>query len=237
VSVGVQDAFRGACRPAPPLAAAGPAGHGAPPAPPGQEDPLSFAALTESMVMVMIAEMGDRSQIACMVLGSRTRPWPVLLGAIAAFIVLDGLAMLLGGGLGALLPPRLLAGLAAALFLGFGVQAWRSRDAAEEEDAAIKDPHKTTARAIFALAFATLVVAEFGDKTWIAVGARSAVGDPIAVWIGATLGLSITSAIGVLAGKAVLSRLPPRTLRTATALIFSAMGLLALARAAGLGLG
>ena len=41
----------------------------------------------------------------------------------------------------------------------------------------------------------------------------------------------------MLAGKAVLSRLPPRTLRTATALIFSAMGLLALARAAGLGLG
>ncbi|MFM2246292.1 MAG: hypothetical protein RL071_2366 [Pseudomonadota bacterium] len=203
----------------------------------GEEDRLSFAALTESMVMVMIAEMGDRSQIACMVLGSRTRPWPVLLGAIAAFIVLDGLAMLLGGGLGALLPAQLLAGLAAALFLGFGVQAWRSRDAAEEEDAAIKDPQKTTARAIFALAFATLVVAEFGDKTWIAVGARSAVGDPIAVWIGATLGLSITSAIGVLAGKAVLSRLPPRTLRTATALIFLAMGLLALARAAGLGLG
>jgi hypothetical protein len=92
---------------------------------------VSFTALTESMVMVMIAEMGDRSQIACMVLGSRTRPWPVLLGAIAAFIVLDGLAMLLGGGLGALLPPRLLAGLAAALFLGFGVQAWRSRDAAD----------------------------------------------------------------------------------------------------------
>lgn len=196
---------------------------------------MSLAALTESMLMVMVAEMGDRSQIACMVLGSRTRPWPVLAGAIAAFFVLDGLAMALGGGLGVVVPARVLAGLAAALFLGFAVQAWRSRDDAEDEDEAIADPKKTTTRAIFMLAFTTLVVAELGDKTWLAVGARSAVGDPIAVWIGATIGLSITSAIGVLAGQTVLSRLPPRALRTSTALIFLGMGLLALGRAVGIG--
>lgn len=192
---------------------------------------MSWSAFSESLVMVMLAELGDRSQLACMVLGSRTRPGPVLVGAVVAFFLLDGLAVLLGGALGAFLPGWLLAGVAAALFFTFAAQAWRARNDGPEQADALSDPAKLTFRAIFWVAFTTLVVAELGDKTWLAVGARSAVGDPLAVWLGATLGLSITSAIGVLAGSLVLSRLPPRALRLTTAVIFAMMGAAALLRA------
>lgn len=192
---------------------------------------MSWTAFSETLVMVMIAEMGDRSQLACMVLGSRTRPAPVLVGAVLAFLLLDGLAVVLGGALGAFLPPWLLAGVAAALFFTFAVQAWRARDEGPERADALKDPSRLTFSAIFWVAFTTLMVAELGDKTWLAVGARSAVGEPISVWLGATLGLSITSAVGVLAGSLVLSRLPPRALRLTTAFIFALMGAAALLRA------
>ena len=179
----------------------------------------------EAFLLVLFAEMGDRSQIACMVLGARYRPLPVLLGAVAAFFLLDGLAGLLGGALGALLPQRPLTGIAALLFFFFAFQA--AREAPEEAE----EETPRAARSVFLLAFTTLVLAELGDKTWLAVAARSAVGHPIAVWLGATLGLSFTSALGVFAGRWILARLAPTTLRRLTVGTFLVMGLMSGLRA------
>jgi Ca2+/H+ antiporter, TMEM165/GDT1 family len=48
-----------------------------------------------------------------------------------------------------------------------------------------------------------IIVAEFGDKTQLAVIALSSTSNPVGVWIGSILALGITSAFGILAGKRI----------------------------------
>ncbi len=53
-----------------------------------------------------------------------------------------------------------------------------------------------------------ITLAEFGDKTQIAVAGLASTADAVAVWLGATLALAVTSGIGVLAGRTILQRFP-----------------------------
>jgi hypothetical protein len=52
--------------------------------------------LTTSYVLIIAAEMGDKSQLVCMTLASRHRATPVILGAITAFALLNTLAVVFG---------------------------------------------------------------------------------------------------------------------------------------------
>jgi len=61
-------------------------------------------ALT-SFGLVLLAELGDKTQLAVLALATRTRsPWAVFLGAGAALLVSTGLAVIVGGLLTKYLP-------------------------------------------------------------------------------------------------------------------------------------
>jgi hypothetical protein len=64
---------------------------------------LSATALT-SFALIAAAEIGDKSQLVCMTLASRHRPMPVMLGALAAFAVLNTLAVVFGVAIATWLP-------------------------------------------------------------------------------------------------------------------------------------
>ncbi len=80
-----------------------------------------------------------------------------------------------------------------------------------------------------------ITLAEFGDKTQIAVAGLAGTLDPIAVWLGATLALSLTSALGVLAGRAIVQRISVNLLlHKISGGLFILLGLLAFLRLASL---
>jgi putative Ca2+/H+ antiporter (TMEM165/GDT1 family) len=162
---------------------------------------LSASALT-SFVLIVAAEMGDKSQLVCMTLAARHRPIPVALGAILAFAVLNTLAVVFGLQIANWLPPYLLSSVVALLFFGFGVHSLRVNDDNEEEIPIIKSSHN-----IFLTTFLLIVMAEFGDKTQLAVVALSSTLSPVAVWLGSTTALACTSILGCLAGRAILQKI------------------------------
>ncbi|MCK5189470.1 MAG: TMEM165/GDT1 family protein, partial [Methylococcales bacterium] len=69
--------------------------------------------------------------------------------------------------------------------------------------------------------------AEFGDKTQLAVVAFSSTSLPIAVWIGATIALALTSTLGVIAGRTVLQKCPLTLLHKLSGAIFLILAVLA----------
>jgi putative Ca2+/H+ antiporter (TMEM165/GDT1 family) len=72
---------------------------------------------------VFLAEIGDKSQLAAIALGSRSRsPLAVFVGSATALILASFLGVLAGESLGELLPARVLKALAA---LGFALLAVR----------------------------------------------------------------------------------------------------------------
>jgi putative Ca2+/H+ antiporter (TMEM165/GDT1 family) len=176
-----------------------------------------------SFTLIAAAEMGDKSQLVCMTLAARHRPTPILLGAIAAFAFLNGLAVVFGIAIANWLPEYLVAAIVACLFAAFGVHSLRAQTESEEE--IIKEK---TGHSLFFSTFFLITVAELGDKTQLAVVALSSTATPVAVWLGSTLALASTSALGILAGRTLLKKIPLLLLHKISGGIFLALSVFAI---------
>jgi len=175
---------------------------------------LTATSLT-SYALIVAAEIGDKSQLVCMTLASRHRPGPVVLGAVAAFVLLNTLAVIFGAAIAQWLPDYVVAGTVALLFAVFGIHALLQ--SADEDDEVVVE---RSGRGIFLTTFLLITVAEFGDKTQLAVVGFSSTAEPVAVWLGATLALAFTSLLGVMAGRTVLKKIPLNLLHKISGIIF-----------------
>jgi Ca2+/H+ antiporter, TMEM165/GDT1 family len=175
--------------------------------------------------VIFLAELGDKSQLVCMTLAARHRRWPVLIGAVAAFVVLNSLAVIFGVGLSQWIPERILAAVVAILFAVFGVIALLARET--DEDAPGQSwSHNGIVMATFSMIF----LAEMGDKTQLAVAGLAVTLPPVAVWLGATLALALTSALGVWVGCRLLQVMPLHRLHQLSGVLFLVLAALALTR-------
>ncbi|HEY8035686.1 MAG TPA: TMEM165/GDT1 family protein [Methylobacter sp.] len=175
---------------------------------------ISATAIT-SFVLIAAAEIGDKSQLVCMTLASRHRAMPVLLGAIAAFAFLNTLAVVFGVAIASWLPEYIVATIVAVLFAAFGIHSLRVE--MEDEGNEIKEK---SGHGIFFTTFLLITMAEFGDKTQLAVVGLSSTAAPIAVWFGSTAALASTSALGIVAGRTILQKVPLVLLHKISGTIF-----------------
>ena len=184
---------------------------------------LSAAGTT--FLLVAFAEIGDKSQLVCMTLAARHRGLPVVIGATAAFAVLNLLAALFGAAIAAWLPEWLVTLAVAALFAGFGISALRYTEDNEDDEVDEKPGH-----GVVATTFLLIFLAEFGDKTQIAVAGLGSTSEPSAVWAGATVALAVTSILGVLAGRKLLNRLPLKWIHRISGVFFLLLAIFAITR-------
>ena len=162
-----------------------------------------LASAGTTFLLVGFAEIGDKSQLVCMTLAARHRGLPVAIGAVSAFAVLNLLAVVFGAAVAAWLPELLVTLVVAALFAFFGINALRYREDEEDDNVDEKPGH-----GIVATTFLLIFLAEFGDKTQLAVAGLGSTTEPSAVWAGATAALALTSLLGVFAGRKLLHPLP-----------------------------
>jgi putative Ca2+/H+ antiporter (TMEM165/GDT1 family) len=184
---------------------------------------LSSAGAT--FLLIALAEFGDKSQLVCMSLAARQRGLPVALGAVAAFALLNLLAVLFGAAVAAWLPEWVVTITVAVLFAVFGINALRY---VNEDNAG--EIAEQTGHGVFATTFVLIFLAEFGDKTQIAVAGLGSTTEAAAVWLGATLALAATSILGVVAGRTFLHRLSLLWIHRISGVFFLALASYALAR-------
>jgi len=184
-----------------------------------------LTAAGTTFLIVAFAEIGDKSQLVCMTLAARHRGLPVVIGAIAAFAVLNLLAVLFGAAVAAWFPEWLVTLAVAALFAGFGISALRYTE--DDEDEEVKE---NAGHGIVATTFLLIFLAEFGDKTQIAVAGLGSTSKPSAVWTGATAALAMTSILGVLAGRKLLNRLPLKWIHRISGVFFLLLAIIAVTR-------
>lgn len=176
-------------------------------------------------LLIGLAEFGDKSQLVCMTLAARHRGLPVALGAVTAFALLNLLAVLFGAAVAAWLPEWLVTVAVAVLFAVFGISALRYSD--EEDDAQIEEK---PSHSVFVTTFTLIFLAEFGDKTQIAVAGMGSTNAASAIWLGATLALACTSLLGIFAGQRLLNRLPLRWIHRISGVLFLALAAYAISR-------
>jgi putative Ca2+/H+ antiporter (TMEM165/GDT1 family) len=178
-----------------------------------------------SFLLIFAAEIGDKSQLVCMALAVRYRALPVAVGAILAFLVLNTLAVVFGAAIANWIPDAVISVAVSVLFLLFGFHALKSKGDDEELDES--DLQVKSQQHIIFSTFALITIAEFGDKTQLAVVALSSHSSAIAVWVGSTLALVCTSIMAVWAGRTILQRIPIALLHRLSGGLFIILGLLA----------
>ncbi len=102
---------------------------------------MDWQLLGLSFITVFLAEIGDKSQLAAIALGSSCKsPRAVFFGSVAALLLASLIGVLAGEGVAHLFPPRILKAIAA---IGFALMAlrllWPSNESTEEEVSLQKD--------------------------------------------------------------------------------------------------
>lgn len=180
-------------------------------------DPMD--SLLPALGLVFVAELGDKTQLVALGLGARHRLGPVLVGVALAYAITNLLSVVVGGVLGATLPTRAIGIGGGLLFLGFA--AWNLRDDGDDDEEEIGD---VGGRAVLSVMTA-MIVAELGDKTMLATATLAAQGNPVLVWIGATVGIILSGFVGVAVGRAAGVRLPEDTIRIGSSILFAVFGI------------
>jgi putative Ca2+/H+ antiporter (TMEM165/GDT1 family) len=173
-----------------------------------------------SLLIVLIAEMGDKTQLVALAFATRYKASTVLLGVFLATLVVHLLSVALGEVMGLALPVfriKLLAGLA---FIGFGLWTLRGDDLGDEEKLTGSrfGPLLTVATTFFP--------AELGDKTMLAtVTIASEQRAFVPVWLGSTLGMILADGLAIIVGKVMGKSLPERLIKYGAAAVFILSGL------------
>ena len=180
--------------------------------------------LLVSTAVVALAEMGDKTQLLALVLAARFRkPWPIVLGILAATVLNHALAGLIGSRVALWLGPDTLRWLLGLSFIAMA--AWTLvPDRLDEDDA--DTLKRVSGHGVFWATTIAFFLAEMGDKTQIATVALAARYDAY-VWVvtGTTLGMLAANAPVVWLGERLIRRVPLKAVRIATAVLFAALGL------------
>jgi putative Ca2+/H+ antiporter (TMEM165/GDT1 family) len=192
---------------------------------------VNLAATVSSFLVVLPAELPDKTVLACLVMGSRYRPGYVFAGAGAAFAVHVVLAVVAGSLLG-LLPHRPVEVFVGVLFIAGAVILWRQRRD-DGDEFAVGQEARNRFLPVAAMAFAVVFVAEFGDLTQIVTAALAVrYHDPLAVGIGSVLALWLAAGLAIIAGRSLLRVVPMVWVTRAAALLMLALAGTSLAAAA-----
>jgi Ca2+/H+ antiporter, TMEM165/GDT1 family len=176
-----------------------------------------MTAYLASVAFVVLAEMGDKTQLLAMAFASRYRWQTVLWGVFAATLANHLLAVLAGHYLSAVIPLSYVKIAAAGSFIIFGLWTLRGDKLQDEDKRFNYSPFWTVVIAFF--------LAEMGDKTQLATVALAAeYNSVVQVWFGTTSGMLIADAVGIVIGVVLGKRIPERIVKWCAALIFIIFG-------------
>jgi putative Ca2+/H+ antiporter (TMEM165/GDT1 family) len=186
---------------------------------------MNGTAIASSFALVAVSEMGDKTQLLAFSLASRFRkPWTVMAGIFVATIANHALAATAGAWVSNHVPVRVMAGVLAAGFLGFGLWTLRPDSLDGADKPSRFGPFLTTALLFF--------LAEMGDKTQLATVALAArYQAAVSVTIGTTLGMLAADGLAVFLGDRLAGKVQGRWVRIAAATLFFVFGALSAWRA------
>ncbi|MDP2211112.1 MAG: TMEM165/GDT1 family protein [Candidatus Aquicultor sp.] len=181
-----------------------------------------------ALLLVTIAELGDKTQLLVLALAAKHRPAKVIAGVILALLVLQLTAVIVGRTLYALVPMAYLQFAIGASFIAFGIWMLK-KDTGDEENAG---SGARTSLGVIATVAATFFIAEFGDKTQLAtISLAAKYNSFVGVWLGSTFGMIVADGLALVVGVTAGRRLPQERIKYISAGIFILFGIITLAQA------
>ncbi len=171
-----------------------------------------------SLIIIFLAELGDKSQLLALSLATCYNTKVVLWGIFWSTLAVHVFSAAIGSFMGGLLPTDWIMFIAGLSFIAYGFWTLRG-DSLDDDDASCK-------RTIhpFWLVFTTFFMAELGDKTMLGTVSLATTNPFLPVWIGSTVGMVISDALAIVVGKMLGKNLPEKTIKIAAGFIFFVFG-------------
>ena len=183
-----------------------------------------------SFGVILVAELGDKSQLMALAFATRYRALTVLVAISVATLIVHAGSVLLGSAVALALPTGLINVIAGIAFFAFA--AWTLRgDVLGEAEKSRADRDGRWALLTIGTAF---FLAELGDKTMLATITLATTNEPIGTWLGSTAGMVAADAIAIGIGALLGTRLPERAIRYLAAALFVIFGVILVAQGLGL---
>jgi Ca2+/H+ antiporter, TMEM165/GDT1 family len=182
----------------------------------------SLIAFLFSLGAVVLAEMGDKTQLLAMAFATKYKAVKVMIGVFIATVLNHALAVAVGNYITRFESAQVwIQGIASLSFIVFGLWTIRGDKLDGEEN------RKTKFGAVITVAIA-FFIAEMGDKTQLTTIALSAKfpTNPIGVLMGTTAGMLVADAIGIIIGVVMCRRIPERIIKLVSAGVFIFFGFL-----------
>lgn len=181
-----------------------------------------------AFIMVVLAEMGDKTQLLAMAFAAKY-PWKkVMLGVLFATLLNHFVAIAAGIYLNTLVPQHIVEIVASVAFIIFGLWILKDDELGDEAEKSRFSIFWTVAIAFF--------LAEMGDKTQLATVALSAqIGtNLLIILIGTTVGMLVADGIGIALGAALHKYVPDRVIKKIASGIFILFGVLGILNSIGI---
>ena len=180
---------------------------------------MDLFPLLASFGIILVAELGDKTQLAVISLSSKRKSKSVFIGALLAFAVVDGLSALIGGAIAALIPMFWVNIGAGVAFIVFAVYTL-----VFEKD---EKPETGNGSLTVASSFSLVALMELGDKTQLAsISLAAEYQAPVLVFIGVMLAFIVLAGLGVILGMAISKYVPLRYVRIGSGLLFIVFGVM-----------
>jgi Ca2+/H+ antiporter, TMEM165/GDT1 family len=193
-----------------------------------------ISAFFLATVAVVLAEMGDKTQLLAMAFAARFRWQTVLWAVLAATLVNHLMAVATGNVITQFISIEWIKLAAAASFILFALWTIRGDTLDGEDQGHGRSPFWTVAIAFF--------IAEMGDKTQlmtVALAAEEAckvggiglvckIQQIVPIWMGTTCGMMIADAFGIVVGIVLHRHIPEKLVKWIAASCFGGFGLIGL---------
>ncbi|MFZ5897849.1 MAG: TMEM165/GDT1 family protein [Bacillota bacterium] len=184
-----------------------------------------MTAFLAAVIFVVLAEMGDKTQLLAMALAARYKIATVMAGVLVATLANHLLAVAVGHYLATVIPAVVVQTIAAISFILFGIWTLHGDKLENNEDT---NPRLSP----FWVVTSAFFLAEMGDKTQLATVSLAAKYQTILpVWLGTTSGMLIADAIGIAFGLILGRAIPERAVKFVAAGVFMFVGFLSLVQA------
>lgn len=170
------------------------------------------------LILVGLAEFGDKTQLSILLLSSKTKKHlQLLVGIMLAFLVVDGIAILAGEWITNILPTSLIKISCCVIFIIFGLLILITKKEEIKSKYCPKGP--------FYSGFVLIFLAEWGDKTQIASALFATKYNGLMVLTGVMTALTLLSIMAIYLGKFISSKIKEECITKIAGILFIIIGI------------
>ncbi len=185
-----------------------------------------------ALILALLSEIADKTQLVILGLALRYKsPFKVFSGALCAHAIMDGLAIVAGTFFGFSWSSALIKNAVGVVFILLGLWGFSKlylkskRENKGKKDKKEKKEFGSSKNAFLA-SFLLVLASEFGDKTQITSGLLAAKYQvPVSIFLGFVVALAVAIGFNVLVGSKIAQKLPRRTIKIITAILFVIFGI------------